>query len=262
MQWSKRIIMAATLIGILALPSLAHAQHGMGRFMFRPMFGMNSAMGMNSMPMNSGVMNTNQALVNQALMNQRLLVPTVSNLGFNRSFVNPLGFNSFAGLIKPLGFNTNQLMRARLINSLANGRSPFATTQAQLLAAESAAALEFSSGLSPFAFAPGLWPGYSYGSYNIPDYAWGGPRQAAAATEIGVYDNQLDPKRITIRVGDTLQWKNYSKNEHSIVSDDGLWDSGDLRKGRSFRFTFTDTGVYPFHDANNPLLYGTVEVRQ
>ncbi len=69
-------------------------------------------------------------------------------------------------------------------------------------------------------------------------------------------DNNFLPKDLTIAVGDTVDWVNVGNNAHTSTSGsgctgDGLWDSGTLSKGGTFRAIFdanhiTQTGTLPY----------------
>ncbi len=283
----KRIIIAAMLIGILGFPSLAQAQRGVRRSMFNSAFGFNpalvnfnSTLGSNSFSgINQATLTRNPALLNQLLINQRFLNGS-GNVNFagnqaliNNRFgllpgtplINPAGglINPAGGVITPPGMNpvAIALRNAQLNNFLNSPLWQNTLASGSVAASEIVAAQYANSNYSPFAFAPSLvswYPQSPYGQFTLGR----GPRAAPAATEVGVYDNQLDPRRLTLRVGDTIQWTNYSKNPHAIISDDGLFDSGGMARGSHFRYTFTETGTYGYHDSQNPLLYGTIEVRQ
>ncbi len=276
----KRIIMAAMLIGILGFPSLAQAQRGMRRSTFNSAFGFNSALvnfnstlGLNSFSgINQATLIRNPALLNQLLINQRFLNGSGNvNFAGNQALINNrFGFlpgtplvNPAGGVITPPGMNplAIALRNTQLNNFLNSPAGQNTLASASVAASEIVAAQYANSNYSPFAFAPSLLSGYPqspYGQFTLGR----GPRAAPAATEVGVYENQLDPRRLTLRVGDTIQWTNYSKNPHAIISDDGLFDSGGMPRGSHFRYTFTETGTYGYHDSQNPLLYGTIEVRR
>lgn len=55
------------------------------------------------------------------------------------------------------------------------------------------------------------------------------------------------PAEVTIAVGTTVKWTNKDGVSHTVTSDDGVFDSGLLKKGDSFTYTFTQAGVFPYH---------------
>ncbi len=53
---------------------------------------------------------------------------------------------------------------------------------------------------------------------------------------------------LTIPVGTTVEWINQDRAPHTVTSSDGsLFESGTLRQGDTFRFTFTEPGEYPYY---------------
>ncbi len=53
---------------------------------------------------------------------------------------------------------------------------------------------------------------------------------------------------LVIPVGATVEWINQDRAPHTVTSSDGsLFESGTLRQGDTFRFTFTEPGEYPYY---------------
>lgn len=58
------------------------------------------------------------------------------------------------------------------------------------------------------------------------------------------------PARETIAVGDTVEWVHIGFTSHTTTSDSGVtpgWDSGLMTTGSTFRFPFSQTGIFPYH---------------
>ena len=51
---------------------------------------------------------------------------------------------------------------------------------------------------------------------------------------------------MTIRVGTTVTWTNKDDGEHTVTSDDGVFN-GSVTDGATFSFTFTEAGEFPYH---------------
>jgi len=64
------------------------------------------------------------------------------------------------------------------------------------------------------------------------------------AVEIG--DSAFSPATLTIGVGDTVTWRNADDRPHTVTSNDGAFDSGNLDEGQGFSFTFTEPGTYTY----------------
>ncbi|PAU49381.1 plastocyanin [Streptomyces albireticuli] len=87
------------------------------------------------------------------------------------------------------------------------------------------------------------------------------PAKPAAEAIVLIQDFQFDPPSVTIAVGDTVRWTNNDSATHTSTSDKGVWDSGNLTTGTSFRRTFRTAGTFPYHCAIHPSMTGTVTVR-
>jgi hypothetical protein len=75
------------------------------------------------------------------------------------------------------------------------------------------------------------------------------------------------PSTITVKQGDTVEWANAGKGTHTVQSgqpkdrDSGkMFRSDDIRKGRTFSYTFTATGTYDYFCKIHPVMTGTVIV--
>lgn len=68
------------------------------------------------------------------------------------------------------------------------------------------------------------------------------------------------PKDLTMKVGQTLVVTNLDSAVHTITSDDGSFDSGDLNKGETFRFTFTKAGTFSYFCDLHQYMTGTITV--
>jgi plastocyanin len=80
--------------------------------------------------------------------------------------------------------------------------------------------------------------------------------------------NSYNPNPIEIKVGDTVTWINNDSSPHTVTSssssnDDSsiiTFDSGVLRRGETFSFTFDLEGEYPYFCTLHPNMVGTVVV--
>jgi len=71
----------------------------------------------------------------------------------------------------------------------------------------------------------------------------------------------FSPALLTIGVGSTVIWKNTSPVAHTVTSDDGTFDSGDLPAGGTFRFTFKTAGSFHYTCTYHPWMTGTITVQ-
>lgn len=75
---------------------------------------------------------------------------------------------------------------------------------------------------------------------------------------VSIQDNFFDPADITIPSGTVVEWVNEGNNPHSVVADDGQFDSGMLNPGDSFRVMFSGSGTVTYHCS--PSMTGSVTV--
>src|SRR5215204_1940357 len=77
--------------------------------------------------------------------------------------------------------------------------------------------------------------------------------------------NSYNPNLIEIKVGDTVTWINNDSSPHTVTtssssSNDSSFDSGVLRNGEAFSFTFDKEGQYSYFCTLHPSMVGTVVV--
>lgn len=81
-------------------------------------------------------------------------------------------------------------------------------------------------------------------------------------TEVNISGFAYDPAAISVPVGTTVMWTNNNSVPHTVTSDDGLWDSGNLNPGSTFSYTFEQPGTFAYHCEIHPTMTGTVEVTE
>lgn len=81
-------------------------------------------------------------------------------------------------------------------------------------------------------------------------------------------ENKLfyNPATIRIEKGTTISWMNIDKDPHTVTdgTPESKWgqvfDSGLMRQGEEYKFTFTESGTYPYLCALHPWMYGMIIV--
>ena len=65
---------------------------------------------------------------------------------------------------------------------------------------------------------------------------------------------------LTIAVGDTVTWRNADDRPHTVTSNDGAFDSGNLDEGQGFSFTFSEPGTYTYRCDYHSEMQATIVV--
>jgi plastocyanin len=94
----------------------------------------------------------------------------------------------------------------------------------------------------------------------------GDPPPPNGGANVTIKDFTFSPETVTVKVGSSIQWVNDGPSAHHVVSDDGVWDAGQLAgpsgdtgpygdggtAGQSYTFQFDSAGTYNYHCANHP----------
>lgn len=72
------------------------------------------------------------------------------------------------------------------------------------------------------------------------------PGQANTAA-VALENFQFNPAKLEVKVGTTVVWTNNDSVGHTVTADDGAFNSGTLRKGDTFSFTFTEAGAFAYY---------------
>jgi plastocyanin len=85
-----------------------------------------------------------------------------------------------------------------------------------------------------------------------------------STTDVNIERYSFSPATAIISQGATIRWINNDNNEvkgHRIASKDGYFDSGYMNYGESYRYTFSDKGVYFYYCKIHPLQWGKIVVQ-
>ena len=83
---------------------------------------------------------------------------------------------------------------------------------------------------------------------------------------ISIRDNSFSPASLTVDPGTTVRWVHNGSAIHTATSGtrnnpDGLFDSGDMRNGDTFEFTFSNSGTFDYNCIYHAGMDGTIVVR-
>ena len=71
---------------------------------------------------------------------------------------------------------------------------------------------------------------------------------------------QFSEGPLEVPAGTTVEWVNDDAVAHSLVAEDGSFQSPDLASGERFSFTFTEPGTYDYLCGIHPTMRGTIIV--
>ena len=83
----------------------------------------------------------------------------------------------------------------------------------------------------------------------------------AAANTVSIANMSFSPANLTVAVGTTVTWTNNDAMDHTVTSDTGLFDSGDISDHKSYSRMFSTAGTYSYHCTIHPGMTGTISVK-
>jgi len=83
-----------------------------------------------------------------------------------------------------------------------------------------------------------------------------------SSPEVAIKGFAFSPATLTVKVGTTVKWTNKDSVAHTVTSDTGLFDSGDLAAGDTFSFTFNQAGTFAYHCTMHPSMTATIIVTE
>jgi plastocyanin len=79
-------------------------------------------------------------------------------------------------------------------------------------------------------------------------------------SDVSIVDFAFQPALITVGVGETVEWTNTGDVDHTVDSDSEIFESGHIHPGRTYRYTFDEPGIFPYHCDIHPHMRGMVVV--
>jgi plastocyanin len=87
-------------------------------------------------------------------------------------------------------------------------------------------------------------------------------RAAGPSEEVAIEFSDYRPDLLDVLPGERVDWTNVSQRTHTVTSDTGAFDSGEVGPGGHFSFTFDQVGQYQYHCTIHPSIVGEVDVRR
>jgi len=79
--------------------------------------------------------------------------------------------------------------------------------------------------------------------------------------QVFIQNMAFNPGVISVAANTTIMWTNKDGVTHTVTSNTGKFDSGNIAPGGTFSFKFADAGSYPYHCTIHPNMTGTVNVQ-
>jgi plastocyanin len=88
------------------------------------------------------------------------------------------------------------------------------------------------------------------------------PSLAAETTvhQVSIKRFKFDPKTVTVRVGDVIEWTNHDLAPHTATAKEYGWDTGELPKGTSAQIIVTADMETEYFCAFHPHMKGKIEI--
>jgi plastocyanin len=83
----------------------------------------------------------------------------------------------------------------------------------------------------------------------------------APPNQVYIQNYAYNPTPLTVTAGTTVTWTNKDNMAHTVTSDAGTFDSGDIQPGSTYTYTFDSKGTFTYHCTVHPYMHGTVTVQ-
>lgn len=85
-------------------------------------------------------------------------------------------------------------------------------------------------------------------------------RTAPLIARVSIIGFSYSPQTLKVSRYTTVIWKNNDMTNHTVTSDTGLWNSGNIMPGKSYSRRFDSVGIFRYHCNIHPTMKGTVNV--
>jgi plastocyanin len=79
--------------------------------------------------------------------------------------------------------------------------------------------------------------------------------------EVTIQSMSYNPSVLNVTAGTRVTWRNKDNVEHTVTSDQALFDSGTIGVNSSYSFTFNTPGTYGYHCQIHTGMTATVVVK-
>ena len=90
----------------------------------------------------------------------------------------------------------------------------------------------------------------------------GGGGGGTTGNSVSIAGFAFSATSLSVAKGTKITWKNNDATTHTVTSDDGTFDSGNIAPGGSYSYTFADAGTFAYHCKIHPTMKAKVVVAQ
>ena len=84
---------------------------------------------------------------------------------------------------------------------------------------------------------------------------------ATKSSVVNISNSAFDPAELNVAVGTTVTWSNNDSLTHTVTASGGEFNSGDMKRGQNFGYTFNEPGSFEYGCTIHPAMQGTVIVK-
>ncbi len=99
------------------------------------------------------------------------------------------------------------------------------------------------------------------GGYGSQPAATPAPAQNSSQPAVTISGFAFSPATLTVKAGTTVTWTNNDPTAHTVTSDNGAFDSGNVASNGAFSYTFASAGTFPYHCAIHASMKASVVVQ-
>lgn len=78
--------------------------------------------------------------------------------------------------------------------------------------------------------------------------------------QVSIPGKAFAPSQLQVLVGDTVTWQNGDNTDHTVTSNDNIFDSGYIAPGGTFSLSFPRAGRFSYHCTIHKYMKGVIEV--
>jgi plastocyanin len=81
-----------------------------------------------------------------------------------------------------------------------------------------------------------------------------------SSSTVTIQNSSFSPATLNVPMGTTVMWINKGNTTQDVISNSGVFSSGNITNGMSYNYTFNQSGSFPYHSSITPSMTGTIVV--